>query len=81
VKTEERIDITDVNLVELVKKVYELSVPQGMGFLHFTPEPLTDEEAATLIDPKYGIRMDYVKGRGCKFFAKYKDGRPSLQGN
>jgi hypothetical protein len=73
------IDITDVNLVELVKKVYSLSQPQGMGFFHFVIRPLTDKEASGLIDPKFGINMDYVHGRSCKFFARYKDGRLLIQ--
>jgi hypothetical protein len=30
-----KIDITGVDMVEFVKKVYELSLPQGMGFLHY----------------------------------------------
>lgn len=69
------IDITGVDLKALVKKVYELSSPQGMGFLHFEVEPLSDEEALSLIDDKRGIEMDYIKGRACKFSAKYRDGK------
>ena len=34
------IDVTGIDLVEFAKKVYELSVPQGMGILHFTPQAL-----------------------------------------
>lgn len=57
------IDITDVNMVEFVKKVYDLSRPQGMGMMHFTPVPLTDEEAKSLINDDGTVNMDYVRGR------------------
>ncbi|MGL4233301.1 MAG: hypothetical protein ACRDAM_13965 [Casimicrobium sp.] len=64
------IEITGANLIDCVKAAYDLSRPQGMGILHFTPEPLTDEEAQTFIQPepnRSAISMDYVKGRACKF--------------
>ena len=69
------IDITGVNLIEFVKRVYELSIPQGLGFLHYKNRGLTDEEAKQLILPeKEGcqyaknivVDMDYIKGRACK---------------
>ena len=59
------IDITGVNLVEFAKEVYKLSVPRGLGWLHQTSDPLTDEEAKTNIHDGC-LHMDYVKGRGCK---------------
>jgi hypothetical protein len=60
------IDVTKVDMVLFVKRVYELSRPQGMGFLHYTTDPLTDEEAKGLIQPSGRVSMDYVKGRSCK---------------
>ena len=59
------IDVTGVDLVKFAQKVYELSVPQGLGFLHFTPKPLSDEEAKELIC-NGELDMDYVHGRACK---------------
>ena len=61
------IDVTKIDKVEFVKKVYELSRPQGLGMLHYTPSPLSDEEAKSLIQENGEIHMDYVKGRSCKF--------------
>ncbi len=64
------IDVTGVDLVALVKAVYDESSSQGLGFLHFTPAPLTDDEAKALIrkDDRFGpINLDYVKGRAVKF--------------
>jgi len=63
------IDVSEVNLIELVKEAYNLSVPVGLGFLHYTPEPLTSQEAANLINlnEKYVVSLDYVNGRAVKF--------------
>ena len=68
------IDITGVDLIKFVKKAYELSKPLGLGLLHYTPEPLSDEEAKECII-KGEVGMDYVKGRSCKMRARFDDGR------
>jgi hypothetical protein len=63
------IDVTGIDLIRFVKKVYDLSFPQGLGFLHFQSGSLKDEEAKVFIHEKdkYNIvDMDYVKGRSCK---------------
>ena len=70
------VDITGVDLVEFVNAVYDLSVPQGMGFLHATDAPLTDEEAKLYIldqESRSAVSMDYVKGRACKIHVR-RDG-------
>lgn len=72
------IDLTGVDLVDLVKAAYDLSVPQGMGVIHFTPEALTDEEASVLLSRESGSRsvalsLDYVKGRAVKLTV-WRDG-------
>lgn len=69
----------DLNLIEVVKKVYELSKPQGRGMFHYQPGPLTDKEAEILIslpNPDHIVlSLDYVKGRSCKFtIFKEEDG-------
>lgn len=71
---ENMIEVTGVDLVELVKGAYALSVPLGMGWLHFTEGELTDEEARELIHEgrRTPVSLDYVKGRACKF-GVYKD--------
>lgn len=83
------IDITGIDLVKFAQKVYELSAPQGLGFLHYTPEPLTEEEAkkCTYLDrePPYAhgsgvvLDMDYVKGRACKMVVWQKDGKLKIR--
>ena len=66
----EVVDLTNANLVELVKGAYSLSVPLGMGFLHYRPGGLTEEEAQSLVNPdpnaRYAVAMDYVRGRAVK---------------
>jgi len=75
------IDITGINLVEFAKKVYELSAPQGLGKLHYDPNPLTDDEASNFIcrpndlNQDVILDMDYVKGRACKMTVWRKDGK------
>ena len=73
-----KIDITGVNLIWFIKKVYDLSVPQGLGFLHFEENPLMGEEAKDILDTwkndkKFALDMDYVKGRACKMTV-FKEG-------
>jgi len=73
-----KIEITGSNLVDVVKAAYDLSSPQGLGVIHFEEGGLTDEEAQSLIDVTSSIpvRMDYVKGRACKFTVwKDEDGK------
>lgn len=74
------IDITGCDLRKFVAKVYDLSRPQGLGFLHFTREPLTDAEIDLLIWPgeSYLVRMDYVKGRSCKMTVFNREGRLTI---
>ena len=71
------IDITGVDLIKLAQKAYELSSPKGLGFIHFDPDPLTEEEAEKLIylDPIWPLYMDYVKGRSCKLTVFSKEGK------
>ena len=72
-----KIDVTGIDLVAFAKKVYELSQPRGMGFLHFTKEPLSDEDARACVCEDRGtvLSMDYVLGRGCKMHVWREDGR------
>jgi hypothetical protein len=63
------IDITNVDLRQFVKEVYNLSAPQGLGFLHFTPTPLSEEDVDKILankEDRVVLDMDYVKGRACK---------------
>lgn len=80
---ENMIKVTGVDLVKLIQAAYNFSGAVGMGFLHYTEKPLSDEEAQQLIRPDDQVRpsldhpdtlvhMDYIKGRCCKF-SVFKD--------
>lgn len=64
------IEVTGVALADLIKAAYNPSRPQGLGFLHFQEGDLTDAEVEEIIargNNRIAVRMDYVKGRSCKF--------------
>jgi len=74
------INITGVNLIEFAKEVYGLSVPAGLGWLHFTEGELTDKEAEEILDvwknnKQFALDMDYIKGRACKMTAFRKENK------
>ena len=62
------IAITGVNLVKFAQKAYDLSRPQGLGFLHAQAGGLSEAEAKDLISDtgRIALHMDYVHGRACK---------------
>lgn len=68
------IDITNVDMVKFVQKVYALSRPQGMGMMHFQPGDLSEEDAKSLIQEDGTVSMDYIRGRACKMHTSIKDG-------
>lgn len=70
------IDLTGVDLVALAKAAYDLSKPQGMGFLHYEPGGLTDEQAQSLVNDegnRCALSLDYVAGRAVKLTV-FRDG-------
>ena len=58
------IDISRLNRADVLRTLYDNAKPQGMGFLHFTPEPMTGEEAEKLVE-EYEY-FDYLHGRVMK---------------
>lgn len=61
------IDISKLNKAAVLAALYDGARPQGMGFMHYTPEPLTPEEAEAALKAS-GPRMsfDYLRGRVMK---------------
>ena len=63
-------------LKQILQAAYNLSSPQGMGFLHFDAGPLSDDDAKEIIDQHYftppnqdgetTMHFDYVNGRAIK---------------
>jgi len=58
------INIKNLDKAEVLKVLYDNSKPQGMGFLHFTPDEISIEEAKSLLTQ--GTYFDYLKGRVMK---------------
>lgn len=64
------IDISKFDKAEVLAALYNASKPQGLGFLHYTPEPMSREQAAELLEPPrdcpWPLSFDYLKGRVMK---------------
>jgi hypothetical protein len=58
------INISGLDKAEVLAALYNNSKTQGMGILHYTPEPMTIEEASELL--KEINYFDYLKGRVMK---------------
>lgn len=58
------LDITGLDEAEVLAALYNRARPQGLGFLHFTPEPMNRDEAAAILREQR--RVDYLKGRVMK---------------
>lgn len=57
----EKISLKGLNKAEVLAALYNNARPQGMGFLHYAPEPMTTEQAAELLQD-----YTYLKGRVMK---------------
>lgn len=66
--TEQEVDISGLDKLEVFKALYNRAQPQGMGLLHYTGTNMTDEEASEewARHERCGHRFDYVKGRVMK---------------
>lgn len=60
-------DITGLDKAAVLAALYNRAKPQGMGFLHYTPEPMTLDEARNLL-VEFGSTayFDYLRGRVMK---------------
>ncbi len=70
------IEIPADKLADAVKAAYTLSVPIGMGHLHYRQGPLDEGTLKDILSHEhYGdvaVHLDYVHGRCCKFVV-FKD--------
>lgn len=58
------IQIDDLSKPAVLAALYNASRPQGMGFMHYDPAPMTVEEATDLLEQT--TYFDYLKGRVMK---------------
>lgn len=68
------INIKDKNKAEILRSIYNNSIPVGLGFLHYDPSDMTIKEATDLINSGETC-FDYIKGRclKVKFKGDYLD--------
>lgn len=77
-----RISISRENLPKVIAKAFELSQPQGMGFLHFRAGRMPDEVLQQILDRSDSARstylrrvaLDYVEGRAVKLCIHFDEG-------
>ncbi len=61
------IDISKIGKAEALRRLYNKSKPQGMGFMHYTPADMTKEQAEAMIQRAGAwLYFDYVQGRVMK---------------
>ncbi|MFH1186148.1 MAG: hypothetical protein V1755_14085 [Chloroflexota bacterium] len=70
-------NIKGMDKARILKALYNRSQPIGMGMLHFTPTPMTTEDAQKIID-EGSLYFDYLKGRVMKFSLAGDDMRTDL---
>ena len=58
------IDISNYDKAEVLAALYNAARPQGMGFMHYDPTPMTTNEARRLLQENSDF--DYLKGRVIK---------------
>ena len=58
------VNISGLNKAKVLVALYNSTHPQGMGFLHYDPAPMSENEAAQLFETH--TYFDYLKGRVMK---------------
>lgn len=62
------ISIAGLDKADVLAALYNASRPQGLGFLHYDPTPMTRDEAALILTEQ--AYFDYLKGRVMKLNLK-----------
>ncbi len=58
------IPLAGLNKADVLAALYNASKPQGMGFMHYNPKPMTRGEAEALLEQT--TYFDYLQGRVMK---------------
>jgi len=59
-------NIAGISKSRLLAALYNASKPIGLGHLHYTPEDMTETQAASLIAERPYMYWDYLNGRVMK---------------
>jgi hypothetical protein len=62
----EKISLVGLNKAAVLAALYNASKPQGMGFMHYNPAPMTVEQAQEILDQSPDKYFDYLAGRVMK---------------
>lgn len=85
--TTARIAISRDNLPKVIAKAFDLSKPQGTGFLHFKPGDIPEGVLNDILSSadkaeipyRKSIHLDYVEGRAIKLGIYYDEGSQQWQ--
>ncbi|MEK7505777.1 MAG: hypothetical protein AAB597_02695 [Patescibacteria group bacterium] len=58
--------IAKLDKAAVLAALYNASKPQGAGFMHYNPEPMTGEQARQILEKNKSARFDYMAGRVMK---------------
>lgn len=58
------VNIAGLDKADVLAALYNAAKPQGLGFLHYEPTPMTRDQAAALLE--HDDEFDYLKGRVMK---------------
>lgn len=59
-------NIQGLNKAAVLAALYNASSPKGKGLAQYNPNPMTLEEARTILDTSSHQRFNYLKGRALK---------------
>jgi hypothetical protein len=71
------INIKGLDKAKVLCALYDASKPLGMGFLHYTPEPMQEADAQDLLLKEYRY-FDYLRGRVMKVDLRGDEFDPAL---
>lgn len=80
------IDISGLSKAAVLAALYNRATPLGLGWLHYDPQPMTEQEASELLGstendmgfPKRAAYFDYLKGRVMKVDLSGESFSPAL---
>jgi len=58
---DEKLSLKGLNKADVLAVLYNASKPQGMGFMHYDPKPMTRDKAKQLLDSGQTY-FDYLNG-------------------
>lgn len=73
----EKVSIVGLSNTQVLAALYNAARPQGFGFMQYTPEAMTAEEAQVILGGSADHYFDYLKGRVMKVDLSDEDFNPA----